>query len=165
MVVYPVIPKGEIILRIIPTAVHTLEDVNVTIERSRPYAASSRMVFMPSCPSRCVPTKVSWFVNSPVPGRPVHSAAGYKGFPYGCRPSFRGRGHRFATKFAGKFCRINFSVYICNPETRVSDAGRRGESLFAGRKTYCGNSSVGRAQPCQGWGRGFESRFPLMTNE
>ncbi len=26
----------------------------------------------------------------------------------------------------------------------------------------CGNSSVGRAQPCQGWGREFESRFPLM---
>ena len=30
---------------------------------------------------------------------------------------------------------------------------------------YCyltsGNSSVGRAQPCQGWGRGSESRFPL----
>ena len=26
-----------------------------------------------------------------------------------------------------------------------------------------GNSSVGRAQPCQGWGRGFESRFPLWT--
>ena len=25
----------------------------------------------------------------------------------------------------------------------------------------CGNSSVGRAQPCQGWGREFESRFPL----
>ena len=23
------------------------------------------------------------------------------------------------------------------------------------------NSSVGRAQPCQGWGRGFESRFSL----
>ena len=32
MVVYPVIPKGEIILRMIPTAVHTLEDVKVTIE-------------------------------------------------------------------------------------------------------------------------------------
>ena len=31
---------------------------------------------------------------------------------------------------------------------------------------YCGNSSVGRAQPCQGWGRGSESRFPLnMLNE
>ena len=26
----------------------------------------------------------------------------------------------------------------------------------------CGNSSVGRAQPCQGWGREFESRFPLF---
>ena len=26
VVTYPVIPKGEIILRIIPTAVHTLED-------------------------------------------------------------------------------------------------------------------------------------------
>ena len=26
---------------------------------------------------------------------------------------------------------------------------------------YCGNSSVGRARPCQGRGRGFESRFPL----
>ena len=28
--------------------------------------------------------------------------------------------------------------------------------------TACGNSSVGRAQPCQGWGREFESRFPLQ---
>lgn len=32
VVVYPVIPKGEIILRIIPTAVHTLEDVAFTME-------------------------------------------------------------------------------------------------------------------------------------
>ncbi len=32
MVVYPVVPKGIIILRLIPTAVHTLEDVNYTIE-------------------------------------------------------------------------------------------------------------------------------------
>jgi hypothetical protein len=29
----------------------------------------------------------------------------------------------------------------------------------------CGNSSVGRAQPCQGWGRGFESRFPLLGGD
>ena len=29
------------------------------------------------------------------------------------------------------------------------------------RLQKCGNSSVGRAQPCQGWGREFESRFPL----
>jgi len=31
VVVYPVIPKGEIILRIIPTAVHTIEDVEYTL--------------------------------------------------------------------------------------------------------------------------------------
>lgn len=32
MVVYPVVPKGVIILRLIPTAVHTLEDVTYTID-------------------------------------------------------------------------------------------------------------------------------------
>jgi len=32
MVVYPVVPKGVIILRLIPTAVHSMEDVNYTIE-------------------------------------------------------------------------------------------------------------------------------------
>ncbi|HEY6162252.1 MAG TPA: aminotransferase class I/II-fold pyridoxal phosphate-dependent enzyme [Bacteroidia bacterium] len=32
MVVYPVVPKGMIILRLIPTAVHTVEDVNYTID-------------------------------------------------------------------------------------------------------------------------------------
>lgn len=32
MVVYPVVPKGIIILRLIPTAVHTMEDVAYTIE-------------------------------------------------------------------------------------------------------------------------------------
>jgi glycine C-acetyltransferase len=32
MVVYPVVPKGMIILRLIPTATHTLEDVKYTIE-------------------------------------------------------------------------------------------------------------------------------------
>ncbi len=32
IVVYPVIPKGEMILRIIPTAVHTMEDVEVTLK-------------------------------------------------------------------------------------------------------------------------------------
>lgn len=31
MVVYPVVPRGMIILRLIPTAVHTLEDVEMTI--------------------------------------------------------------------------------------------------------------------------------------
>ncbi len=32
MVVYPVVPKGIILLRLIPTAVHTLDDVKYTIE-------------------------------------------------------------------------------------------------------------------------------------
>lgn len=32
LVVYPVIPKGEIMLRLIPTASHTIEDVNETVE-------------------------------------------------------------------------------------------------------------------------------------
>ena len=32
MIVYPVIPKGTIILRLIPTSTHTLEDVKYTIE-------------------------------------------------------------------------------------------------------------------------------------
>ena len=32
MVVYPVVPKGIILLRLIPTAIHTLEDVQYTIE-------------------------------------------------------------------------------------------------------------------------------------
>ncbi len=32
MVVYPVVPKGIILLRLIPTAVHTMEDVKYTIE-------------------------------------------------------------------------------------------------------------------------------------
>ena len=33
------------------------------------------------------------------------------------------------------------------------------------KKIKRGNSSVGRAQPCQGWGREFESRFPLFHIE
>ena len=32
MVVYPVVPKGIIMLRVIPTAAHTLDDVNYTIK-------------------------------------------------------------------------------------------------------------------------------------
>lgn len=31
VVIYPVVPRGTIILRIIPTAVHSLEDVELTI--------------------------------------------------------------------------------------------------------------------------------------
>ncbi|MFH1935974.1 MAG: pyridoxal phosphate-dependent aminotransferase family protein, partial [Bacteroidota bacterium] len=32
IVIYPVVPKGVLMLRLIPTAVHTLEDVNYTID-------------------------------------------------------------------------------------------------------------------------------------
>ncbi|MEZ5033233.1 MAG: hypothetical protein R2787_17735 [Saprospiraceae bacterium] len=32
MVVYPVIPKGMIILRLIPTAMHTAEDIAITLD-------------------------------------------------------------------------------------------------------------------------------------
>jgi glycine C-acetyltransferase len=32
LVAYPVIPKGELLIRLIPTAVHTLENVNYTIK-------------------------------------------------------------------------------------------------------------------------------------
>ena len=32
MVIYPVVPRGTILLRLIPTAVHTDEDVKLTIQ-------------------------------------------------------------------------------------------------------------------------------------
>jgi hypothetical protein len=35
--------------------------------------------------------------------------------------------------------------------------------IFATRSEKCGCSSVGRASPCQGEGRGFESRHPLIA--
>ncbi len=49
-----------------------------------------------------------------------------------------------------KVCQFEKKQYLC---TRVSEEAR----------DFCGNSSVGRAQPCQGWGREFESRFPLKA--
>ena len=39
IVVYPVIPKGEILLRLIPTAAHSLEDVKRTIESFKTVSA------------------------------------------------------------------------------------------------------------------------------
>ena len=38
-------------------------------------------------------------------------------------------------------------------------------NLLKRRFPLRGNSSVGRAQPCQGWGREFESRFPLTQKQ
>lgn len=40
MVVYPVVPKGMIILRLIPTAAHSIEDVNTTIQIFKKIRAS-----------------------------------------------------------------------------------------------------------------------------
>ena len=39
------------------------------------------------------------------------------------------------------------------------------KSVFLPPNSASGSSSVGRAQPCQGWGREFESRFPLFRRD
>ena len=44
----------------------------------------------------------------------------------------------------------------------LPDLGKLPRRTHYRTNIYCGNSSVGRAQPCQGWGREFESRFPLI---
>ncbi|MEX0987512.1 MAG: aminotransferase class I/II-fold pyridoxal phosphate-dependent enzyme [Bacteroidales bacterium] len=43
MVIYPVIPKGDILLRLIPTAVHTLDDVKETIAAFKECNAKLKM--------------------------------------------------------------------------------------------------------------------------
>gem|GEM_PF-4140050 len=35
--------------------------------------------------------------------------------------------------------------------------------IASGIEVLSGCSSVGRAQPCQGWGHEFESRYPLQA--
>ena len=45
-------------------------------------------------------------------------------------------------------------------EHHLAKVGVASSSLVF-RSILCGNSSVGRASPCQGGGREFESRFPL----
>ena len=54
-----------------------------------------------------------------------------------------------------KICKFRKKRYLCNPIPK-------GWSILF---FCCGNSSVGRAQPCQGWGREFESRFPLKEGD
>ena len=65
---------------------------------------------------------------------------------------------------------LHFGEYIFSKKVQKKFATNKKESIFALAKRnypvehlffHCGNSSVGRAQPCQGWGREFESRFPL----
>ena len=57
--------------------------------------------------------------------------------------------------FAGKVC--------LNPNKLLYLHSRKGLVRLRTKPCNCGNSSVGRAQPCQGWGREFESRFPLKN--
>ncbi len=53
-------------------------------------------------------------------------------------------------KSSDKFWQFKNNAYLCIAIAKKQVAQRE-------------NSSVGRAQPCQGWGRGFESRFSLKT--
>jgi len=47
IVIYPVVPKGVIMLRIIPTAAHTLEDVKYTIDSFKEVKAKLESGFYP----------------------------------------------------------------------------------------------------------------------
>ncbi len=53
------------------------------------------------------------------------------------------------------FAKLKKSLYLCTAKT---EKPLRQESLERLPLENRENSSVGRAQPCQGWGRGFESR-------
>ncbi len=60
----------------------------------------------------------------------------------------------------GEFVRKYMNLEFCQIEnfgTSIGPNWLNGKILFFD----CGNSSVDRAMPCQGIGRGFESRFPL----
>ena len=57
-----------------------------------------------------------------------------------------------SVKYAGNICTV---IRKCIPLQRKTEM----TPFKAYQKRE--NSSVGRAQPCQGWGRGFESRFSL----
>ena len=50
------------------------------------------------------------------------------------------------------------------PPRHHSKGATASEYMYGVAFEIRGNSSVGRAQPCQGWGRGFESRFPLLND-
>ena len=71
--------------------------------------------------------------------------------------AFKRSGVRFPSPPLGRQSKQMFfaviGVHVARRAELIGDVAATSES--------CGNSSVGRAQPCQGWGRGFESRFPL----
>ena len=64
----------------------------------------------------------------------------------------------WATKKSKKNLQKSLQVQIFAVYLQSRSAGKFFEAEF-----LCGNSSVGRARPCQGRGREFESRFPLQN--
>ena len=82
--------------------------------------------------------------------------------PYAGQPSLGGR-RGLAAERASRAPRAQLSLSHCVPGATgqtglaLGDAARAGANLVAQR----GRGSVGRASPCQGEGRGFESRRPL----
>ena len=54
--------------------------------------------------------------------------------------------------------KVKFHIYV---EKKLPNVCWFIENIYLCNRNR-GNSSVGRAQPCQGWGREFESRFPLL---
>src|SRR4029078_2611507 len=77
----------------------------------------------------------------------------------------RGRASEWGTLAAGRryhwgrrFVNVHFTRCVGSDTQRLLGAKITGSFVVVR-----GNSSVGRAQPCQGWGRGFESRFPLCV--
>ena len=67
---------------------------------------------------------------------------------------------------ATRYLKRHFALVVELVDTRDLKSrghyGLAGSSPARGTITTCGSSSVGRARPCQGRGREFESRFPLQ---
>ena len=56
-------------------------------------------------------------------------------------------------------CRIANSAYICTPQS----GNKQQVIIYESEYKTCESSSVGRARPCQGRGREFESRLSLKS--
>ena len=69
-----------------------------------------------------------------------------------CQPKKNDKMKYFLAKISKKFCGFKIKCYLC---TRLRE-------ILLAKLLLCGNSSVGRARPCQGRGREFESRLPLL---
>ena len=69
----------------------------------------------------------------------------------------KGKIHKFFSKKSKKSLVIQKKVVPLHSHSE--------EILVLSNRKNCGNSSVGRAQPCQGWGQVPESRFPLIFLE